>query len=264
MSAERDARHKRRAALHGAMQAMAFERNTEAMRAALATTDGRGAVRLERTDAEVDTILYTAASAGADEIVPLLLAAGADVNQRNGHCRSPLMAAIRNGHASTVRLLLAAGADTRGVDRFDRTALMYAVLGLQREITRELLLSGADAIALDWRTGVTLLHRLCRSEIRNVSHYACFAELCRTGRADVNACIRGGCTPLHYACEHGLTHVAVSLIRCGAAPLGEHVGGRVAETHAAAVAELGGPAGVQRAHDEWLAGAPGRRTKAAR
>ena len=64
------------------------------------------------------TALHAAAKAGHNELVNLLLAAGADVNSRSrwfsGQCyytKTALIEASREGHITVVRTLLAAGAE---------------------------------------------------------------------------------------------------------------------------------------------------------
>lgn len=56
------------------------------------------------------TALYCACSQGAHELVPLLLAAGADADARDSSGATPLYVACLHGHAACAQILCSAGA----------------------------------------------------------------------------------------------------------------------------------------------------------
>ena len=72
------------------------------------------------------TPLWHAAQFGHLPIVAALLAAGANVNQANNWGFTPLTSAAQWGHLSTVQALLAAGADVSLKDTSGKTALDWA------------------------------------------------------------------------------------------------------------------------------------------
>ena len=71
-------------------------------------------------------LLY-AARDGRLEVVRMLLAAGADINQRDANEITPLIMAIINNHADVARFLIEQGADIQAVDWYGRTPLWAAV-----------------------------------------------------------------------------------------------------------------------------------------
>ncbi len=79
-------------------------------------------------DGRLNTPLMDAAADGLDEIVEMLLEAGAnpDLISRNG--QTALILAIGQGHTASSELLIRAGADTQVVDKLGMTALKYAKL----------------------------------------------------------------------------------------------------------------------------------------
>jgi hypothetical protein len=81
-----------------------------------------------------DTALLAAARGARPEIVKLLLAAGAKVNARNDRCETALMLAAFSGSKETVNLLLAAGADVNARDKDCETASLKAHIMRNKEI----------------------------------------------------------------------------------------------------------------------------------
>ena len=64
---------------------------------------------------------------GDKEIIKLLLAAGANVDEKNTGGQTALMFASAHDHLEVVKLLLAAGADVNAKKKYDVTALMVGV-----------------------------------------------------------------------------------------------------------------------------------------
>ncbi len=99
------------------------------------------------------TALHLAAEAGHDAGVGQLIEAGADVEVRDAHGRSPLWEAARGGHAAAVATLLDANADPHGPDAGGRTPLHAALMPTRDQATptggvllavKSLLDAGAD------------------------------------------------------------------------------------------------------------------------
>ncbi len=109
--------------------------------------------------------LHAAAQHGYDPILQRLLAAGAEVDAANDEGQTPLFLAIRNGHEGSAEALLAKGANVAVVDVHGRTPLHYAA-GMGRLKTVQLLLgNGASFDSVD-KEGYSPLG-LCRAWKRN-------------------------------------------------------------------------------------------------
>jgi ankyrin repeat protein len=98
---------------------------------------------LDARDAHGLTPLVAAASAGDIEAVRSLLTRRAGVNATSADGRSALIAATQNGHIDVVRSLIAAGADLNAATRGTGTALEVAEKKGETEIAALLLKSGA-------------------------------------------------------------------------------------------------------------------------
>ena len=79
--------------------------------------------------------------------VKALLAAGAEVDAKNNHGITALMAASYGGHTEEVKALLSAGADVNAKDNFNSTALIYAAANGQARTAELLIAAGADVEA---------------------------------------------------------------------------------------------------------------------
>ena len=81
-----------------------------------------------------DTALLHAVAGGNDEIVQMLVIAGADVNAADRLGFTPLMIALIHGHAEVAMRLIGAGADVRARNWDKRTPLDFA-LGVNEAMT---------------------------------------------------------------------------------------------------------------------------------
>ena len=91
--------------------------------------------------------LMYAAREGHDQCVKMLLAAGADVNGRNGHGQTALMKAADRGHQNCIGMLLNSGANVNTVDNFNRTVLAYSAMNGHVKCVKELIKAGAGVNA---------------------------------------------------------------------------------------------------------------------
>ena len=86
-----------------------------------------------------ETPLMKAARAGTVEIAKLLLARGAQVNDKDGESSTALEAAVSSDHRAMVALLLEAKADPNTVNKYMQSALSNAAAAGNLELTEMLL-----------------------------------------------------------------------------------------------------------------------------
>ena len=93
---------------------------------AVLNTDGETLALAIQHDAQAATLLHHAAGHGHTQVVPALLAAGADIDHRDALGRTSLYVAVDAGQTDMVRTLLQSGA-TRGIaERSGQTPLFRA------------------------------------------------------------------------------------------------------------------------------------------
>ena len=95
----------------------------------------------------------------SDEVVQMLIDAGADVRNKNDNRRTPLHEAAARATPTIARVLLEKGADAdvNAQDYTESTPLMYAVMSRRVDTVRLLLEHGADPDAQTRGTGETPL-----------------------------------------------------------------------------------------------------------
>ncbi len=150
------------------------------------------------------TALYSAASGGHKEVVELLLAEGADINEKTAAYTdvTTLHAAAREGHKEIVEVLLAGGADVNAGSTYNElTAAELAMEANHIEVVKLLIAKGADISALHFAI--------------HMKDYAKAKSLIESG-ADVNKRKRYLDAPLHLAAMSGQKDVAELLIAKGA------------------------------------------------
>ena len=123
------------------------------------------------------------------EAVKLLIAAGADPNQKSRYDLIPLQVAVENDDAEMVRLLLKAGADAKARIPTGETILMAAAARGQPDVVKALIGAGAIVDAKEDSTQETALMIAVRE-----GGTGAVRELIAAG-ADVNAQTRAGRAP---------------------------------------------------------------------
>jgi ankyrin repeat protein len=152
------------------------------------------------------TPLFAAAANGHKNVVELLLSRGAEVNTGR-RSEKPLHVASSRGDKDVVEVLLAHGAEINAEDSIDWTPLHYAVQDGNEAVIQLLLARGANINANGHGTP---LHTAVKYHRRGVA-----AILIAHG-ADVSARDSEGKTPLHTAAEYGANEEVKLLLAHGA------------------------------------------------
>jgi len=155
--------------------------------------------------------LHYAAEGGYKEIVELLLAKGADVNQRDKIGKTPTYWAMRYGRKEVTAILRKHGGKTE-IELAPKTSIWNAVAANNIEFVKELLISGEDVNAKSNR-GETPLHLAAYNGHKEI------VVLLIDASANVNAQdVLGsnkGNTPLNAASEENHPEVADILRKHG-------------------------------------------------
>jgi ankyrin repeat protein len=163
------------------------------------------------------TPLALAVGKGVDNIVELLIDAGADLEAATlpvaGAERPLHLAATRSWGARTAELLISRGAQLNARDKAGRTPLITAVVGDNIEVAEVLLAAGADIEGVDSQLGATPLSwAACAGRFK-----AARFLLSRGAQINVRAGPDGN-TPLHHAvrCCHKVPEMIRFLVVNGA------------------------------------------------
>jgi cytohesin len=147
-------------------------------------------------------LLFKAAQEGVEGMINLLLMRGADVNGRDGHGKSVLWKAVREGAgASVVETLLEAGATLGRDDEADGEIDSHRADDSNPSNNRYNVLSAAV-----WNGDVEVMQLLLQAG----------GQPNATGRSAVNG--QSGRTPLHEAAEAGNIDMMRLLLRAGGRP----------------------------------------------
>ena len=160
--------------------------------------------------------IYEAAKEGNIEAVKQHLAAGTDVNAKQGDVvdafdridrsrTTPLHEAIWGGHVAIAELLISKGANVNAKDNNGLTPMHWAET---KEIAEVLIANGAD-VNTKWKGGLTYLHQAAVKGRNGV------AELLIGKGLDVNAKDEDGDTPLDWANGNGNRRTADLLRKHG-------------------------------------------------
>jgi ankyrin repeat protein len=159
-----------------------------------------------------DVSLFNAAAKGDLDRVRVCIAAGADVNAKQGNGATALLLAAEEGHTKVVQALLAAGADVNASMSVGATALMLAAQNGHLEVASALLSARADVNART-TSGHTAL--MCASQDEG---HLDLARLLLASKADVNAKKRDGTTALLIASMADHADIVQALLASGADP----------------------------------------------
>ena len=188
------------------------------------TFDGVQGDPLLTRSAHGRTALHVAAEFGNQEVVSLLLEAGADKDAANSLRMTGLQIAADEGHLKVVQLLLESGADKDAAGFEGKTALHSAASNGQLEVVSLLLEVGADKdMAAAASNGKTALHFSVRAKDRTSErlpftmpgHKEVVRLLLEFG-VDKDAADFDGMTALHWAAENGDNEVVQLLLQFGA------------------------------------------------
>jgi len=142
-----------------------------------------------------DTPLHAVASRGYNDIALLLLARRADMNAKNSRELTPLHKAAECGRKEMVQLLLSKRADFNTKSMDEETPLHRAAFGGYAgsgEVAKILIAKGAD---VNERNGEGSTPLILAAKEGN-EH---IVPVLLARKADVNAVDKGGMTPLHWA-----------------------------------------------------------------
>jgi len=121
----------------------------------------------DERDERAETPLHRAAQAGYKDVARALLDGGADIEARDDHGITALHYAAR-GHAGVTKLLLARGAHVNAIDRDGDTPLHDTAVRGEKEMAELLLLHGADVAAKD-KAGRTPLDEALRNKHQDLA-----------------------------------------------------------------------------------------------
>ncbi|WP_236609529.1 ankyrin repeat domain-containing protein [Leifsonia xyli] len=175
-------------------------------------------------DPEASARLLAAVSAGDHDAVRHAIAAGADIEIRGDHGRTPLLVATRAGDTAIARELILAGADVNATDELQDSAFLYAGAEGLEDILRLTLDHGADVDAKNRYGGTALIPASEHAHLRVV------AMLIEAG-VEFDHVNRLGWTALQEAIVlgdggRGAQDVVRQLLTAGADPDIRHADGR--------------------------------------
>lgn len=159
-------------------------------------------------DQDGNSALSWAAAYSGEEVLGVLLAAGASVDLANNKGERPLLRACRMDKIAHAQALVEAGAYTENPDDEGRTPLLIAA-EKKSELLSALLVNGADPYART-RDGQTGLHRACLAGIIEN------AEALLQAGAEVDARDEAGVTPLMVAAKSSGFEMVRLLVEKGA------------------------------------------------
>ena len=169
------------------------------------------------------TALHMALTApDAEHIVQLLLDAGIDTESHDSGHETPLLTAIRCNNEKGVQLLLKNGADILAKDKTSQTAMHILPSDCDQSLAQRLLEAGADIHARDDHGQTPLFKTVLSRKGRTALHGACAfgkakkVELLLKAGADIDARDSHGQTPLFRPVESKAEKTVPLLLKTGA------------------------------------------------
>ncbi|XP_018417833.1 PREDICTED: transient receptor potential cation channel subfamily A member 1 [Nanorana parkeri] len=160
------------------------------------------------------TALHFASTQGATEIVKFMVSSYTGdkniIDLPDGNNETPLHKSCLFDHVDLAEYLLSMGANIDSVDNEFRTPLMLATSCSAWKIVNLLLEKGANVKLMD-NYGRNFLHMtvLQPGGLRNINAEILQKEAIKQLVSDEDA---DGCTPLHYACRHGVPNSVNNLM----------------------------------------------------
>ena len=180
----------------------------------LGTEDGRTILNLEDFDGRTATYLLSQLATTDDDITALryLIQAGAGLERKNKHGKTPLFAAAEFNNINALRLLILAGANVNTPSNIGMSPCHINIRNADTPDALTMLINarGVDINAAD-RNGATPLHWAIHKE-KNA-----FIELLLGAPTiDINKVDANGATPCYLAAHYGYTSALSLLIRADA------------------------------------------------
>eukprot|EP00004_Rigifila_ramosa_P002549 TRINITY_DN12679_c0_g1_i1.p1 TRINITY_DN12679_c0_g1~~TRINITY_DN12679_c0_g1_i1.p1 ORF type:complete len:559 (+),score=168.21 TRINITY_DN12679_c0_g1_i1:8-1684(+) len=170
---------------------------------------------IDAVNPDQETILFVAARMGRADLVEYLLAKGANVTQENKHGWTPVLVATEYNANEVVPLLIEHGADVNTAHPFDgETILSVATRKGHTEIVEFLIENGANIDAGD-KDGMCGLH-LASKQHSIYNSQTKILEIFVAKGANLNLQTKYGYTPLHFACVTGSDQIVAALLKYGA------------------------------------------------
>ena len=128
----------------GSAMSLAIEKYPEKLEELLSTGVFDANMRLHRKDGAWEMPIVKAMRQGTEETFAILMAAGADPNQRDSDGKNALHYPAYDGLMGAIEIFLEAGADPSSADYEGSTPMRSAAFGGQLEVVEALLAAGAD------------------------------------------------------------------------------------------------------------------------
>ena len=156
------------------------------------------------------TALHFAVQEGHDDVVEVLIDAGADIDARTSEGCTHLHYACGGGKLAIVKVLVKAGADVCATYSEGTTCVMSAVHDRHTETVRYLVSLPDVDVNHEENDSFTALHFAVQEGHHDV------VEVLIDAGADIEAKSSEGCAPLHYACGDGKLAIVKLLVKAGA------------------------------------------------
>jgi ankyrin repeat protein len=159
---------------------------------------GKADVNQTSTDSNYP-FLYIAAQSGHDEIIQILLAAGATINAATKEGSTPLWTAAHQGHITASKVLIEAGGDVNRADDDGFTPLYLAAANNGHDVICRMLVEAGAEVDKANNDLVTPLYVAAENGHKSVCEY-----LLSKG-ANINVATNTSCTPLYISSYVGHT-----------------------------------------------------------